>query len=522
MVQFSYHPNQTQTRYPADEGVLGKRLFLVAFVLGLALRLVAIFLGDIDPGGDGMWRLGFAVGWAEHPQWAGLSGVWPPLHWYFLGTLIWLWNEPILLAKLTSLFFGMGAIFMMRQAVRHLFGDLVAALAALLLAIYWTHIWLTSSYWVELPFILLVVTAVHYATRSMESRRAQDALVAGVCLTLAILLRHEGQILLGLFLLWYLVNVRDKRLLVTFAALPLCAAAWMLIEPGLNGGSYLALAAWVKQQKAGENLMQGVTLRECLTQWILMPAAIPSLFVVIPGLYGLWHARRLLRRDLFGWMFIAQVSFYMTMTLTSAWRPQLRYVLLYFVNLLPYAAYIWVQLLRRFAAPPQYALAALLIMTVIAQSAAWWVGRNNRYPLGWLPLRVLSSPQQSLDQWVRQIAWQARPGTRLLSLVAGSRTAPWSLGHAFLVNRIPSNLFSKNSAGPIKSEELYVADYPGLHRGEVPSAVYAADIVLLDPAASYYPSVLEALRTKNAQVTNVHPHITALVSPSEAAPDAAK
>jgi len=70
-------------------------------------------------------------------------------------------------------------------------------------------------------------------------------------------------------------------------------------------------------------------------QILLMPASTPSIFVVLPGLAGLWMARRNWRRDLFLWLFVVQVAFFIFLALTTGWRPQLRYILLYFVNLFP-------------------------------------------------------------------------------------------------------------------------------------------------------------------------------------------
>ncbi len=130
---------------------MAKQIFLAAIVIGVLLRLVAVIWGDIGPGGDGAVRLSNAISWANHPKWQGLSGVWPPVHWYFLGSLIRLWNEPILLAKLVNLICGVGAVIALGAAVRPVFGNLVASVCALLLAIFWTHIWLTTAYWVELP-----------------------------------------------------------------------------------------------------------------------------------------------------------------------------------------------------------------------------------------------------------------------------------------------------------------------------------------------------------------------------------
>ena len=72
---------------------LAKKLFVAAVVVGVALRLIAAIFGDVGVYADGASRIALAISWADHPSWQGLSGVWPPLHWYFLGVLIDVWNR---------------------------------------------------------------------------------------------------------------------------------------------------------------------------------------------------------------------------------------------------------------------------------------------------------------------------------------------------------------------------------------------------------------------------------------------
>ncbi|HEY6331597.1 MAG TPA: hypothetical protein VI756_19890, partial [Blastocatellia bacterium] len=162
-------------------------IFIAALAIGLGLRLISVIWGDISPGGDGTERLSLAINWAMHPYWQGLSGVWPPVHWYFLGSLIRLWDDPIVLAKLVNLACGMGAVIAFRTAVRSNLGDKTASICSLLLAIFWTHIWLTSAYWVELPFILLVILAVHFSYKAAYTERVSIAAAAGLLLATALL-----------------------------------------------------------------------------------------------------------------------------------------------------------------------------------------------------------------------------------------------------------------------------------------------------------------------------------------------
>ena len=481
---------------------LSSKIFLAAVVIGFLLRLIAVIWGDIDPGGDGVGRMVASVGWAEHPSWQGLTGIWPFLHFYFLGSLIRIWDQPIVLAKLVNLAFGMGAIFALRSAVRPIFGEMVASLSALLLAIYWTHIWLTSSYWVEIPYLLLIFLAARHAFKTRETADWKSALLSGVFLSLAILLRHEAMLLLGVFLIWYGLNVKNRKAVLLFAAVPALAAAWNFIEPWLKGHSYFEYAAAVAQMKAGESLAQGITIRDSVIQWVMMPAAVPSLLVVIAGLWGLWKARRIVSRDLFAWMFIAQVGLALFMTFAFGWRPQLRYLLLYFVNLLPYTALVWEQLMRRF--PARKVLVALVASTMLLQSAAWWSGRNGMRSMGWLPLRVITSSQKALDDWIEA---NDQTQARIVTIVgAGSFTEPWSIEHSYLVNHIAPR--------SVHSQEINVGYEKEILNGDLPPSVYAADMVLLDPQAAFYPKVLAALRAKEPGTTveQIHPNIAVLAS----------
>lgn len=481
------------------------RIFTVAIGLGLVLRLLAAVYGDISPGGDGTERLSLAITWAMHPSWQGLSGVWPPFHWYFLGSLIRIWNEPIALAKLVNLACGMGSIIAIRSATRRPFGDKVASISSLLLAIFWTHIWLTSAYWVEPPFILLVILAVHFSNKTKQTEKLSVAALAGFFLMTALLLRHEGLILFGLFIVWYGIKVRRPKLIAAFALMPLSIAAWYFVEPWLHGHSYFEYAGFVRSAKAGENLVQGFGLKNCLEMWILMPAGVPSIFVVVPGLYGLWQSRRRALTELFAWMFVAQVAFYFSMTLTSAWRPQLRYVMLYFVNLLPYAALGWKLIIDRFhqRAGYKYALPALVLLTIAAQSGAWWYGRNDRRSFGFLPIETLSSSQKALDIWSAGLKDDPAK-KRVVAILPGPVLEPWSLRHSVVVNRL--------YATDTDTRNVYFPENQEILRGELPDAIYQADVVLIYPGALFYQPVLKALRTARGplEITQIHPDISVL------------
>jgi len=408
------------------------------------------------------------------------------------------------LAKFVNLIFGFGSIVAIRRAVRPLYGEMAGSISALLLAIFWTHIWLTSSYWVEPSYLFFVILAVSQAQRAVDSTDWRRALACGALLSIAILLRHEGLILLAMYSVWFSLRSRKVSLVAAFAAIPFCVAAWYFIEPWMQGHSYFEYANFVKSAKAGENLVRGFTLKDCLVQWVLMPASVPSLLVVVPGLYGLWRLRRKARLDLFAWMFAGQVLFYLYMTITSAWRPQLRYVMLYFVNLLPYAAMAWDGLARRFQ--PKYLIWALTVATIVIQGSAWWVGRNDRRSFGWLPIEIRTSSQRALDDWLLAQDRAANRPINVLGVSPGPSSDSWSLHHSEVLDGTTRQL--------IRSKILYVPEVPEVLQGKLPPEAIEADLILIYPGAVYYAAFLQGLNARgvDVEVQLIHPDIAVLTT----------
>ncbi len=487
-----------------DESSLAKKLFLFGLIPGIALRIAASILGDIGVYVDGASRIAMAIRWAKQPVWLGLSGVWPPAHLYLLGLLIRIWDAPVIVAKFISLICGIATLFVFRSAVRHRFGPTAASISVILLAVYWTHIWLTSSYWAEVPYLLFVLLATHYAEKAKVAIEWKFALGAGILLAMALLLRNEALLLITVFSLWFLLITKRPGIVLAFILLPVLLSAWYFIEPALRGGSYFDYFLYVVKSKGFENVVGNISRRDALFQWALMLGAAPTLIVVLPGLYGLWENRRQAITDLFAWMFVAQVGFYFSLTLVLAWRPQMRYLMLQFVNLLPYAALAWIKIIRRYQL--RYALPVLVGLMIVIQSVAWWVGRNNRLPGGWLPLQVITAPQKIVDEYVAQ-ANNSNPvqPIKLVSLVPGLLAERWSLEHSFVLMRPdPSR---------VSLEEMDVHVSPQILEGKFPVGLFEADLILIDPQTVYYPIVFRTLSSERPNLTTrkLHPHLEVIL-----------
>lgn len=492
----------------SQEKRLTRQVLVGAVVGGLFLRMIAVIWGDLDPGGDGLQRLWNTVEWMSHPRWLGLSGVWPPLYIYWLGGLASIWEEPVWLARGFNLIVGLGSLFVLRAAIRPRHGDLVAVVAMLLLAFNWTHIWLTSSYWVETPYLLFVFAALYFAEETRARGRARDAWATGLCLALTVLLRHEGVLLIALFAGWFAWHVRPWRQGLQMMLLPVLATSWQLLEPWWMGGSYFDFVETYRFLKSSENQVHGFSLVDRLKQIVLMPAVAPSLVVVVPGFLGLWADRKRWRDDLFTWLFATHLLFVLWMTFQSGWRPQLRYVLLYFVLLFPAAALTWVRWAQRGKKP--YVLLCLLLLMIGIQASGWYVGRNEGRPWGWLPLRIRTEAQISLDQWVRDrrerlIGWPGSEPIQIVHFVTGALEEPWRLPHSLLIGGV--------YLPTAQVREYNLAYQPELLAGPLPSDLWKADMVVLDTRMSTASSLIAEIAGKvgDVKIEKIHPQVTILL-----------
>lgn len=370
--------------------------FWTALVCGGLLRLLAIYLTDPSPG-DGLSRLGFAYVWAKHPQWEGLTAVWMPLHWYFLGMLIRIWEQPVLWAHLLGWVCAVGTIIYLFRAVQITSGNAtVAGMSAVLLALYWTHIWLTTTNFVEIHYLFFVTFAVYRLLRASQTGSAADAWIAGISTGIALFLRHEAKLILPFLWLWLWLNGR-RDVAWRYAVIPALCVGWQLVEPSLRGSSFMDLVREYASVTEMDYLTREYSYKESFRRWVLMSSSSPSIIVMILGLYGIWLARSRWKQELPLWLFAVQTGFYLTMTILSAWQPQLRYLTLGYVYLLPYAALAIYTLQPRFKG----AFAVVVVAMVLIQAVTWWVGRNEKRPLGWLPIFRAPVGQASVDRWVR-------------------------------------------------------------------------------------------------------------------------
>ncbi|MCG3181302.1 MAG: hypothetical protein BIFFINMI_03682 [Phycisphaerae bacterium] len=247
-----------------------------------------------------------------------------------------------------------------------------------------------------------------------------------------------------------------------FALIVLPVLGWLLVEPMvLRGQGFLSQFQSVATQKGEEDALAGLGRRDLLLRWALIPGATPSAVVLALAAGGLWMRRRGLGRDPFAWMFLLQAGPYFAMTLWAGWALQVRYWLIYSVNLLPFAAVALAGVWRWRRA----AGAVLLAAAVAMQAGAWWAGYNARRPLGWLPVYRAAPEQAELTRWMRH----APPGWRVLVLPSEKL---WDADVA--------RLLAAGEADRPALVYLSAADRLALRRGAA-ADLAGIDAVILDP-----------------------------------------
>jgi hypothetical protein len=213
-------------------------------------------------------------------------------------------------------------------------------------------------------------------------------------MAVAMLFRHEAKLVWIVVLVW-LLREGGFGAALRYAIPSGTVLTWQILESARAGGVGHDMQV-VMGMKLAEVSLHGSRF-EALKRWVVMPAGSPSVVVVLLGLAGLWMSRRAWRRDLWGWLFIVQTTVFLALTIFPGWQPYLRYLFLYVVCLLPHAAAALDAVARR----RRRVAVALVVLAVVVQGAAWWRGRNDGRPLGWLPVYRAAPQQATLDAWVR-------------------------------------------------------------------------------------------------------------------------
>ena len=257
---------------PAQDGVA------LALVLAAALAVRAALLPYASQDTlDHTVRIWIGWRWAEDP-FPLLYGMWPPLHFFLVGPIVRLFDDPVHAPVLLHLAIGSATPVVLYLFTKREFGDRNAALAAgIAYALYPVAVRNSLEALAEAPFVLGLALALLALSRAREpSADWRHAAVAGLALTLAAMLRYEGWMLIPFLGLVLWPRLRLVGVFVTVSALwPVVSLAASYVHygdalAGIHAVSSYELGAMGKAQlplarraahvaKLGVNLAAGMT-----------------------------------------------------------------------------------------------------------------------------------------------------------------------------------------------------------------------------------------------------------------------
>ena len=190
------------------------RVALLLIVLALAIRLALLPLATLDTG-DTAARIWLGWRWADDP-FLMTSGLWGPLHFYLIGTMLRFWPDPVWAPLAMHVAIGSLVPVIVCQWTLDLFGSRRSAIAAgLIFAFYPAAIAVSLGARAETPFMFFMGLGLIGLVRAWRpDGRYSQALLAGLAVTLASMLRYEAWLLLPF-------------LLIPFAKRPKLAAAFL-------------------------------------------------------------------------------------------------------------------------------------------------------------------------------------------------------------------------------------------------------------------------------------------------------
>jgi len=214
-------------------------------IVALGARLAVLPFATSD-GGDAPSKVWMASEWLSHPQLL-THGVWGPLHTYLIALALWTVPDPVRAPVVMSLMFSVASAVAMYWFLRtEVASRRAALLVGLTYAVYPIAIRNGVSVRSETPFAFFLLLGMIALTR-LRARNGSIGLAAaaGLCLTLASMLRYEAWVLIPIFAL---LVPRTPRLLAVFLVCALLHPILWTIGNWIHSGDpftgFTAAAQW--------------------------------------------------------------------------------------------------------------------------------------------------------------------------------------------------------------------------------------------------------------------------------------
>jgi 4-amino-4-deoxy-L-arabinose transferase-like glycosyltransferase len=317
---------------------------MLLFFLALIVRLSFLPLTG-NNGTDAWARYMLAESWLEHPTQLP-SAVWLPLHFWLLGSALWVWNSEFSARLLTALL-GAATVLPYWGAFRKIFGLRIAFWSAVTFALFGFHVGYSVTTSSEAPTIFFLALGFYGWVRFYSENRWAWALLSGVSFSAASLCRFEVWLYLPVLALALFfcsgtaVNWPPPRSWVHLTEFSLAAApgsvgwliySWMKWREPLHAADQ---SAWLS---AHFNIHQPLLNRLIAVPGALFVTLSPLiLLLVFIGFLGLLdHPEPLVIVPAVLAVLLSGTNFILSLTKNSTMA---RYTLMYSWLLIPYAFY---------------------------------------------------------------------------------------------------------------------------------------------------------------------------------------
>ena len=222
-------------------------------VFALLLRIVFLPFTTLDTG-DTAARIWIGWLWSEDPYLI-TSGLWGPLHFYMIGTVMSFWPDPVWAPIALHVVIGSLLPVVVYRLTFELFGDRRSAIAAgIIFAVYPGAIAVSLGAQAEAPFMLFLGLGLIGLVRAWRpDGRISHALFAGLSITLASMLRYEAWLILPFLALLF---VRRPKIGAVFVATAMIHPVFWMIGNTVAFGnplySLLATSTWLQDVMAHE------------------------------------------------------------------------------------------------------------------------------------------------------------------------------------------------------------------------------------------------------------------------------
>lgn len=322
--------------------VSGWTISLSLFLLAFVARLPFLFLAG-NNGTDAWARYLIARSWVEHPSHLP-SEVWLPLHFWLLGTALWVRNSE-LSARFLTMLLGALTVLPYWGAFRRIFDPQVALQSTVFFALFTFHVAYSVTTSSEVPTIFFLVLGFYAWVRFVFDENWRWLVLGGVAFSAASLCRVEPWFyapliaLASLSVSGNLVGRRTPRSWMRLVAFSLAAGAgaigWIIFSL-VKWGNPLAVASRTASLSARFSIQQPLFNRLIAVPGALFITLSPVIVILI--LVGFFQNRHpakplvIVPAVMATVLGVVNVSLAVRENLTMA-----RYTLMYSWLLIPYA-----------------------------------------------------------------------------------------------------------------------------------------------------------------------------------------